>query len=142
MADHASPMVYSAQKNRIKRTFKYRGWVQSPPPHDTVCLSICIGSRNVFVRVSFDITTPSITCKFINQPKKIKKFYKIEYGLVTDDCMDLPFDMEGYLSNSNSVTLQLQLATSEICFVVKASSGSKTVIVEGIHKPRKCIANS
>ena len=102
-------------------------------------MPLSIGSRNAFIKVTFDITTPSITCKFTNQPKKSKKFYKIEYGLVTDDCMDLPFDMEGYLSNSNSLTLQLQLATSEICFVVKASSGSKTAIVEGIHKPCKYI---
>ena len=89
--------------------------------------------------MSFDTTKPSINCKFIDSPKKNKKVYTIEYGPLTDGCTNLPFDMEGYFSNSNSVTLQLHLNmddTDGICFAVKASSGSKTVIVEGIHKSR------
>ena len=98
-------------------------------------------SRNAFIEISFDMSTPSIKCKFINQPKKSKKFYTIEYGPLTDVCKDLPFDMEGYLANSNSVTLQLHLntdETAEICFVIKASSGGKAIIVvEGIHKAGK-----
>lgn len=65
----------------------------------------------------------------------------IEYGPLMNVCKDLPFDMEGYLSNSNSVSLQLHLnndETAEICFVVKASSESKAVIVvEGIYKAGK-----
>ena len=60
---------------------------------------------------------------------------------MNDGCKDLPHDMEGYLSNANSVTLQLHLSTkvtAEICFTVKAHSGSKTVIVEGVYKHGKC----
>ena len=100
-------------------------------------------SDNAFLKVSFDMSTPSITCKFINQPKKNKKFYIIEYGPVTEGCKDLPYNMEGYLSNSNSVTLQLhdllnKDEISEICFVIKAHSGSKTITVEGVHKSGRC----
>ena len=45
--------------------------------------------------------------------------------------------MEGYLSNSNLISLELNLnlkEVSEVCFSVLVNNGTKTVNVEGTYK--------
>ena len=94
-------------------------------------------SVNDFIHITFDKVTSSIILKFINQPKVNKKTYSVMYGPKSAECVDLPLHTEGYLSNSNLISLSLNLnlkQVAEICFSVVISNGSKTVSVKGIYK--------
>ena len=80
---------------------------------------------------------PSIHCTFINQPKENIKNYTIKYGLVSSGCRNLPIQMKGEVSHSNAIVLPLGIKLSEsteICFDVIASNGTKIVSVEGTYK--------
>lgn len=93
-----------------------------------------IDAVNNIVQVSFDDGSASISLRFVNQPKEDEKSYLVEYGPLTNNCKDLPSHMMGYVSNANSLSLELPLLeTSPICFSVEVSSANKTVIVEGTY---------
>ena len=80
---------------------------------------------------------PSIHCTFINQPKENTKNYTIKYGHISSDCNSLPIQMKGEVSHSNAIVLPLSIKLSEsteICFDVIASNGTKTVSIEGTYK--------
>ena len=92
---------------------------------------------NSFIRVLFDPTMSTISLNFVNQTKANKKFYLIKYGPTTPGCKKLPLQMEGYLSNSNLISLELNLSlknVTEICFLVVVNNATNTVNVEGIYK--------
>lgn len=103
-------------------------------------LTILTDSFNNFVKISFDKETSSISLKFLNQPKANKKFYSVKYGPKTPDCMYLPSHLEGYLSNSNFISLELNLdlKDTEICFLTLVGNGTDSVGVEGIYKAGTC----
>ena len=68
------------------------------------------------------------------------KYYLVKYGIRTpagNGCKDLPLHVEGHLSNSNLISLELNLNLKEIvevCFAVTVNNGTKTMSVEGIYK--------
>lgn len=66
------------------------------------------------------------------------KYYLVKYSKRTPaGCKDLPLHVEGHLSNSNLISLELNLNLKEIlevCFSVIVNNDTKTVNVEGIYK--------
>lgn len=99
---------------------------------------------NKFIDVSFDKEASSINLKFINQPKESEKHYTVRYGPMNSDCKDLPLQTKGHVSNSNSVSVELNLNledTTEVCFSVIVSNGSKTVSMEGAYSFGKWTCN-
>lgn len=91
---------------------------------------------NKFINVSFDKAASSINLMYINQPKESEKFYTVRYGPVNSNCRDLPLQTKGHLSNSNSVSVELNLNlddTTEVCFSVVVSNGTKRVSMEGVY---------
>ena len=99
--------------------------------------TVDIDTINRFVKVSFEAATSSISLKFINQPKLNKKFYEVKYGPVTPGCKKLEHHMEGYLFNSNFISLEISIdmkQSDEICFLVMVNNGTKTVNVKGIYR--------
>ena len=91
------------------------------------------GSNNL-VNVNFEPATRSIMCTFLNQPLDRDKLCSasIAYG---DNC-DQHLGVYSGTGTGDSVTTQsLKLEpmddVNEYCFSVTASSGGRTVIVEG-----------
>lgn len=78
--------------------------------------------------------------QFINSPRAGKKVYLVEYGPITPECRGLPHKIEGHLSNTNMMSLELHVNFNEvICFHVMVSDGTKTVNVSGKYDPCKLI---
>ena len=71
----------------------------------------------------------TLTCIFLNSNDTSEKSCNVRYG----QCGQEMRTVSGYSSN-NSVTVSLQLSTVyiSVCYIVTASNGSFTVIVEGI----------
>ena len=68
----------------------------------------------------------------MNQTEKRDKSCAVLYGPITPGCDDMAYynQTEASVSESNSVTIGINSYT-DICFVVTASNGDKTVRVEG-----------
>ena len=96
-------------------------------------MKYCIytGCANNFVEVKYDPATSAITCVFLNQPQGmvIVKSCQIQYG----DCQLKMTLTSNETTTTNDVALNLQFSASgqEYCYVVTASNGSHTVMVEG-----------
>lgn len=94
---------------------------------------------NKFIDVEFDEKVSSITLRFINQPKASKKFYSVHYDLteVAPDCKTFSHQIEGYLYNSNLISLELEISMKDsagFCFLVMVNNGTEKVNVRGIYK--------
>ena len=87
---------------------------------------------NNLVNVNFDPAIRSIKCTFLNQPQDGVKHCNasITYG---DNC-DQQLGVYSSIGTGDSVTtpmLELIDSINEYCFSVTASSGVRTVVVEG-----------
>ena len=94
---------------------------------------------NKFIEVEFDEKISSITLRFINQPKMSKKFYSVHYDLteMAPDYKRFPHQMEGYLYNSNLISLELEInlkGNANLRFLVMVNNGTENVNVRGIYK--------
>ena len=93
---------------------------------------------NKFVKVSITSGPASefsiISCRFMNQTERHKSC-AVSYGPITPvaGCEDMSYYSEASVSESNSVTVGISSIknSTNICFVVTASNGDKTVGVEG-----------
>ena len=60
------------------------------------------------------------------------------YGPVTQDCKHLPSIIDGHLSDTNSLSLQLShMESSSFCFILVVSNGTNSVSVKGIYADGK-----
>ena len=95
---------------------------------------------NKFIEVTFHEETSGIALKFINQPKEGEKHYTVRYGALNPSCRHLAIHTKGHLTNSNSITIELNIrpenttvTITEICLPVTVTNGSTTVSVEEIY---------
>ena len=92
---------------------------------------------NNFIKISFVEITSSINVRFIKQPRESDKYYSVRYGQVDPSCQNLPMLTRGHLSNSNSITIELNInpdKSDEVCLSVIVTNVTKTVSVEGVFK--------
>ena len=64
--------------------------------------------------------------------------YTVKYGPANPGCKDLPLQMKGHLTNSNYISIELNVSKddrSEICFSVIVSNinGAEMISIEGTH---------
>ena len=83
--------------------------------------------NNQFVDIKYNSATSTITCTFLNSSDNSEKICSVEYGH-NNKRMTIAAN-----STSNTVTLELSLDPSNgnYWFVVTASNGTHTVMVEG-----------
>lgn len=64
---------------------------------------------------------------------RLNKTCAVSYGPITHDCEDMPFHSKASVSETNSVKIGISSMndSTNMCFVVIASNGHKTVRVEG-----------
>ena len=84
-----------------------------------------------------NITRTSFSCIFLDQSEESEKSCAIKYGPVTPECKNLTSYSES-TSDSNNIEIPFDNSTvtiydGNICFVVIAGNGTKTITVEGIH---------
>ena len=93
-------------------------------------LNAYTGCYNDFVEVTYNSATSAITCSFLSQPDSMTsiKSCSVQYG----ECQNLIFTSYGN-STGNSVTLIVLLSGSikAYCYIITASNGTHTVMVEG-----------
>ena len=93
-------------------------------------------ATNNFVWVRFDRTEAKFYCNFDDEIKiKTKKLCKVHYGPESPGCRSLPYYLQVEIQDSSSVGGGIVEIgnTSRVCFSVEVSSGTKSVIVEGIY---------
>ena len=75
----------------------------------------------------------NVNCRFINQTDKRDKSCAVLYGPITPGCENMSFYSEATVSEANSVKVGVSPISNstDICFVVTASNGDKTVRVKG-----------
>lgn len=77
----------------------------------------------------------SINCIFIDQSEERDKSCAVSYGPVTPGCENMLYYSEASVSGTNSVKVGVPSINNftNICFIVTATNGDKTVRVEGVY---------
>ena len=92
------------------------------------------GNRNTVFNVTFNLSSNSIICTFINQQKSANmKSCQIEYGSREDDCSTFTLVSK----NTNNVIVPIDLPShffmKGYCFRVKGCNGTHAAFVEGTY---------
>ena len=87
------------------------------------------GCTNQFVKVEYDSATSTISCVFLNNRNIIEQSCSIKYGKCNQKLVLTASD-NSTLESPNRVTLQVESDGSD-CYVIRASNGTFTVIIEG-----------
>ena len=79
------------------------------------------------MNITFEPTNKIIICTFV---EKQEYWGTISCNIAYVPCQKQPF--QDTLNSPNIVTIDLPLNTSEPCYVVNASNGTFTVLIEGV----------
>ena len=85
------------------------------------------------MNVEYDPSTATISCTFVNELNSSQKSCHVEYGMC-DKVMNFKFAQNSTTDSSlSTVTLKLNITAmnSNTCYVVTATNGTFTVIVNG-----------
>lgn len=93
-------------------------------------------SRNSFVEVVIDLSSSIISCNFFNQQSVNIKSCTIDYG-PNGSCDSLPFSSHSNYSTHSKIDIDLLTHPGfhnekMYCYMVTASNGTHTVVVDGI----------
>ena len=94
-------------------------------------MTLCCASDaiNEFVAVTFDPSTNSINCTFLNKQDTSNKLCRVIYGQCSQPTTQ---STQGNVTDSmNSIILTLTLDDPKLCYIVTASNEDYTVEVEG-----------
>ena len=97
----------------------------------TSALSFHLGTKNEYVDVKFESAT-RIVCEFRNQVRRNNKLCTIIYG----ECQKpLIMTIRGNTTNDspNTVRLELHSYLQNYCYIINATNGTYTVLIEGIY---------
>ena len=94
-----------------------------------VDIIMCVsGCTNQFVKLEYDSAAFTITCTFSQSDNFENLSCDIRYGRCGQELSD---SVPSTTTSTNTVTLNLRVSGA-ICYLVTASNGSYTVLVEGI----------
>ena len=91
--------------------------------------STTVECENHFVDISYNSADSTITCTFLNKMDNTTKSCSVRYGPC--DNVNKTINDDGHRKLPNTVVLQVTNPNSSFCYVVTASNGSFTLVVEG-----------
>lgn len=90
----------------------------------------CLGCTNGFVNVQYNSTTSTVVCDFLDKMDTSIKTCSIKYGQCNPQFLNSTAEANSTLEAPNYIVLYVTQGIID-CYVVKASSGGITILVDG-----------